>query len=113
MPERMTPQRYRRNAGWLRAADTKIERCGKEFGFGTINDLRCGRGRMRCALSLLQKAAHELGQVEHPTPCVREVHTRVGTLVLACESALLAMDEAIAEVANRPPHPKTAGEQDV
>jgi hypothetical protein len=92
----MTPQRTRQVIGWIRSAETKVHRCSDEWGYGDVGCLRYSRGRMRRALTLLRKAAYELGSIEHPGPAVRKVHAYAGALALEVEQILLVMDEDIA-----------------
>jgi hypothetical protein len=61
--EHMTATRVplSRIRGWASSAESKIRRCETEWGYGdNINHLRYTRGRMRCALKLLEKASAAL-----------------------------------------------------
>jgi hypothetical protein len=84
-----------RVGGWVRTAITKIDRFENEFGWGTVDEMRCSRSRLRAAQTFLRKAAAELG--EDPGPAARYIAEYVENLLAAVAESLAEVDAIIAE----------------
>jgi hypothetical protein len=95
----MSAPPYTRVLGWIQAAVGRIDRCAKnEYGCGTAAHMRHSRAQVRCARTLLRRAADELGRPEHSGPAGRYLQDYTTRIAAALDEDLQEMDRFIAEV---------------